>query len=427
MSQYDVAIVGAGPAGLMAALRAADLGLKTVLIERRRDITAITRACCQQLIMDEDFQGETIRLEDDRVVFTRNQFDVAYSGPRLPVPEKYFISSAGHRVRFANPDGSPIVIVIDKGQLLGGLAERCSRQGVRLLSGTGVTAAEDIGTGVTLTCRAGTAEETVSARRLVIAEGVNAALAGRLGLNEGRPCFARALVAMCIVEGWQESGPLALRSYMGTAYRSFTPVITGPALGGPGRTYIAMIGTRDRRPLEAFQDLCTDSPLSATLGGIETVGTLACTATAYASLCVPHAGNVLVIGDAAAYVEVEMQGALTCGFQAGAAVARELEQGDGFSRYTQWWQQSFEFNGDDYLQVAQGFALVPTYADEEIDYLFALIQETTLPGTYNQYRSPRLLWEAINSHSDRIEKERPELHAKIRSKQLSLSDTLQSV
>ena len=44
---------------------------------------------------------------------------------------------------------------------------------------------------------------------------------------------------------------------------------------------------------------------------------MACMATAYSSMKIPYRGNTLVIGDAAAYVEVETQGALTCGYRAG--------------------------------------------------------------------------------------------------------------
>ena len=64
--RYDIAVVGAGPAGLMAAKTAAEHGLKTVLIEKRKDVSKITRACCQLFIMDENFQGETIRIEEGK-------------------------------------------------------------------------------------------------------------------------------------------------------------------------------------------------------------------------------------------------------------------------------------------------------------------------------------------------------------------------
>jgi digeranylgeranylglycerophospholipid reductase len=421
---YDVAVVGAGPAGLMAALTASEAGLQTVLIERRKDIGSITRSCCQQLIMDEDFQGETVQLLPEEIRFTGNAFSVPYGGSRLPVPHKYFVSPGGRRVHFANADGSPIVIVIDKGLLLQGLLDRCVRQGVCFMSAAHVAGIEQADGQVSLRCVQSGHAESVRARKVIIAEGVNAVLTGKCGLNAGRKLFARALCAMFVVDGIDAEGPPALRSYMGAAYQSFAPVITGPALGGAALRYVALIGTRERRPLQTFQNVRTRSPLANQLESARVVKTLGCTATAYSALAVPHTGNILVAGDAAAYVEVEIQGALTCGRRAGRAVAREIENGSGFHEYARWWQESFEFNGEDYLQVAQGFALVPVYGDDEIDYLFTLIEGETLPGTYNQYRSPRLLWQAINRHGDRIQRERPELHAKIHSRQLSLSDML---
>ncbi len=421
---YDVAIVGGGPAGLMAAQTASTLGLKAVLLERRRDIGTISRACCQQLIMDHDYQGETIRLEHNEIVFTKNRFSVAYSGPQLPVCHKYFISPSGHRVHFVKKDGSPIVVVIDKGRMLSGLLEQCLRHGVHFISGANVTGADDTAHGIELSYVHGGKTENVQARKLIIAEGVNAVLAGKFGLNTGRTRYARALCTMLLVDGMDISDASSLESYMGVAYRSFAPVITGPALGAEGRRYIVLIGTKERRPIQIYKDLCAQSPLAESLSGVRTADVLACTATAYSPLTEPHKGNVLVAGDAAAYVEVEMQGAMACGFRAGHAVAREIEGQNGFADYTRWWQESFEFNGKEFMQVAQGFALVPTYSDFELDYLFSLIENETLPGTYSQYTSPKLLWQAIMQHGDRIEREQPGLFEKIHSRKLSLNDSL---
>ena len=139
---------------------------------------------------------------------------------------------------------------------------------------------------------------------------------------------------------------------------------------------------------------------------------------------VPWQGNALVIGDAAAYVEVETQGALMCGYHAGHAAERELGGRHGFEQYTQWWQRSFEFLGDDFMQVAQGFVLVPTYSDDELDYLFGLIEGEVLEGTYNQYKSPKVMWSAILKHQEKIRSERPEIYEKIIKKKVSISDML---
>jgi len=84
---YDVAVIGAGPAGLMAAKTAAEQGLKVVLLEKREDVSKITRACCQQFILDEGYENEFIRLEPGRVIFTRNGFEVTYDGPTSAITD----------------------------------------------------------------------------------------------------------------------------------------------------------------------------------------------------------------------------------------------------------------------------------------------------------------------------------------------------
>ena len=97
---------------------------------------------------------------------------------------------------------------------------------------------------------------------------------------------------------------------------------------------------------------------------------------------------------------------------------------NGFDEYTRWWQSSFEFLGDDFMRVAQGFVLVPTYEDEELDYLFGLVEGERLEGTYNQYKSPRVMWDAILAHTEQIQSERPEIFKKINGSQACLSDML---
>ena len=98
-----------------------------------------------------------------------------------------------------------------------------------------------------------------------------------------------------------------------------------------------------------------------------------------------------------------------CGYQAAKAIIEELQGNNGFEHYSRWWNESFEFNRDDYLLVSQGYALVPTYSDDELDYLFALVEGNTLEGTYSQYKTPKLIWDSILRIKDQIQRERPEL------------------
>ena len=60
---YDVAIVGAGPGGLHTAKWAAKKGRKVVVIEKRKDISKITRYCSEHIILDEGYNGDTIKVD----------------------------------------------------------------------------------------------------------------------------------------------------------------------------------------------------------------------------------------------------------------------------------------------------------------------------------------------------------------------------
>lgn len=421
---YDVAVVGAGPAGLMAAKSAAVLGLKTVLLEKRFGVGLLRRACCEQLIMDRDFQGDTVRLEAGAIVSLENGFHVPYDGPALSVTSKYFVSPAGRGIHFANPDLSPIVMKIDKGILLKGLWDACAQAGVDLRPGVHVGGAHDTGSAVELSVTRNGKSERLTASRLVIADGVNSRLADRMLINTGRQCMATALCVIYYLEGAQGFQPDTLYTFFGRAFRGLAP-ITVNAGRQPGQTSLVVIGNKISPPEKLFCAITSEGALAPRFRGARVAAKLGCAARAYMPLRDPARGNVLVIGDAAAYVEVEMQGALACGFHAGRAAAGELAGRSGFADYTRWWQRSFEFNGEDWMQVAQGFALVPTYTDEELDYLFGLVEGEVLEGTYNQYRSPRLMWGAILRHEERIRAEHPALHEKIRSRaQTMLNDML---
>jgi flavin-dependent dehydrogenase len=421
---YDVAVIGAGPAGLMAAQTAVVKGLKTVVIEKQPDVFKIRRACCQQLVMDENYEQENIKLLDGKLIFPNNGLSVDYHGPAWNITDTYFLSPQGHKIHFTYQDKRPVAIKFDKAILLQSLLENCKKAGVEIRFSTVAYGAKESANAVDLNVNCKGAHAAIRARKIIVADGVNSRIVQTLGMNQNRPLFTSALCIIYTLAGIREFDPKALQWHMGLAYQSKGPVILTPSLEGEDIADLVIMGNNSEPPEQIFYNFTTKSPLARMYKNSQVIARTGCMVRAYMSMKVPYGGNVLVIGDAAAYVEVEVQGALMCGYHAGNAVYKELNGEDGFNQYTVWWQKSFEFNSDEYLLVAQGYALVPTYTDDELDYLFSLVENEALDGAYGQYRAPRLMWNALLRHEEKIAKEQPQLYAKIKkNREMTLKGT----
>lgn len=420
----DLIIVGAGPAGLMAAKTATEMGLSVIIVEKSKSLTHLKRACSAQIILDDGYENEFVHVNDGKITFERNNFEVNYTGQLKNVTDKYYHSPSGHKIHFAHPDRKPFAVKFDKNKLIQDLCKECDNLGVDIRMSTMACEGCDMGDYVKIGLKENDKHYTIEAKKAIIAEGVNAKLTGIFGLNKNRHHFATAHVVKYFLRGVSEDIPNSWNLYYGKAYHSNAAVIVGPSLYGDDTVELTISGSANMRPLSIFENLLTNSPFKNLLANATVLDTHGCAVKAFTSLKKPYTDNVLSIGDSAAFVEVEVQGALMCGYHAAKAIKSELEGKNGFEKYTDWWNKSFEFNRDEYLKVSQGYALVPTYTDDELDYLFSLLEGITLEGTYSQYKTPKLIWDSILQNQDKIETKRPEIFNKILNmNQLTLKGT----
>lgn len=421
----DVLIVGAGPAGLLAARELVTLGKSVLVIEKNSDMGILNRACSMQFILDEDYEGEGVVIGYNELIFPKSGFSVPYNGKLVPVNNKYYHSPKNHLIRFARENGKvPFSYKFNKQQLLKDLYDECVKLGVEFRLGAFAVNGYDTGDHVEIEVRSGSSTETLSGKKLIIAEGVNASLCEKFGMNNNRMHIATALCVKYIVEGITGIENNSWNLYYGSTYHSNAAVIIGPSLYGDDICEVTITGDKLHKPDDIYKLFTTDSPMAKHFASAKLIKKMACSVKAFNAMSDPCNNNVIAIGDSAAMVEVEVQGAFLCGYHASKAVIAELEGTDGWSSYREWWQQSFEFNSDDYMRVSQGYALVPVYADDELDYLFGLIEDRCLYGTYSQYKTPKLIWDSIHEHDEKIKAERPEIFEKmLKMNQMSLSDS----
>ncbi|HUT83203.1 MAG TPA: NAD(P)/FAD-dependent oxidoreductase [Thermodesulfobacteriota bacterium] len=414
--KYDVIIVGAGPAGLMAARTAAERNLTVALIEKRTDITRWTRADCMQFYgFEGDFLGEDIRVEIGRIIFPRNGFEVRYTGGLYPIYSWRCFSPKGHRIDFSSRH--PIAALFDKEALLRDLLGEVEKTGAALFPGTLALKAENLKEGARVLVLDKGQERWLEARKVIAADGINSRITESIGLNRERTFMGRFNVVQYLLEGVQNPYLNSWMQFYGKSISPFAPPHFLPTVQGERLQKLGAIRPAPGNPEDDLKNFMERGYYAAWFKKAKIVSKMGISVKAFLPLARPVMGNVLAVGDAPAFAEVENQGALMCGYHAGGAMLKELKGENGIEEYIDWWQQSFEFLNPEIHRIAQGYAINPYYEDEEIDYLFSLIEGEVLEGTVNQYKIPRRLWDAIFRHRERIQEERPDLFKKIESVQ----------
>jgi len=414
--KYDVIVVGAGPAGLMATKTAAEDGLKVLLIERKKDITEINRVCCQGTFINFTVTGiwgpvkkygylEPISLEvgtdKTRVHFHGPDFSINYNGPLRPYLNMIDFSPSGYRVYREKVDKF-FGFFWEKESLLAGLLSEAEKAGAEVLTEAMALGAENTPDGVKVRVRTKSGEETLEARRAIAADGRESNIVDSLGLNEKRQVLGRrrrggGLVGY-ILEGVETE-------YRLNSWLNFTI----PELGGmdlmmfmlaEDRNGLCFVGGSE--VLDKFMKLPFYEPWFRHARVVRKIATAS--GPVRAPIMEPVAGNVLIIGDAAALIEATNPGAIACGYQGAKATLKELNGQKGYPEYIKWWQKVIETNYPEYPKAAARYHILNRVcSNEEIDYLYHLVQDQA---------GMRVI--LVVKNLERIKDERPELYEKLK-------------
>jgi flavin-dependent dehydrogenase len=439
--KYDLIVVGGGPGGLMAAKVAAEDGLSVLLVERKRNITEINRACAQNLYIhkmnalpgSESESGQPygdgyidpvsveIEAEKTRFHFHVPGFSLDYTGTLRPYLNWINISPSGNQINTYKYNDQPWAYYYDKEAFVAQLLALAERAGVEVRLETTALAAENTKDRVQVWISRKAGEETLEARAAIAADGLPSKIVDSVGLNQNRlsPGSAKLRYVQYIIEGLETGFPDS--SWLCWNIPSLNPTGfpgVGAACMGQWTDNMNMMGTLtvgETSP-ESVLDNFMKHPKWASMfhrARIVKKQAFVISGAMYGPIREPIAGNVVAVGDAAAPIETWIQGAVACSYQAVKAIEKELNGQKGYPDYITWWQQAFAFNTPYYLdRVSKGFTapLSMIVNDEEMDFIFSLFQGR--PGI------PEMM---IAKNLDQIKGARPELGERLTKLAESLS------
>jgi len=422
--QYDLVVVGAGYAGLMAAKTAGENGLKTALIEMKHNITKPLRADCQTLLPmaeGEDYLEETVNYDPKTGVikFVKNDLSFKYDGPYRNIYAFHFYSVDGEFVKFGEPseqrkrgDKGRISIALDKSKVLSSLLGQAKTAGVEVFPGTVVTGVSKIDGGVKVTSNLG---KDFTATFAIAADGANSRIAQILGFNKDRGYYSSMTVLGYYSKDLKVPDP-DTAYYIGAQYEN-TSLIVAVVPRPYEKEHVVVFISVDCRVdlLKFYKYLTEETKISSWFKGAKSELVNSSCNNMWSTIEKPYKDNVLLVGDVIWCQESENFGALYSGGMAARAVANAIKSNnpteEGIKGYLQWWDSAF-YNNPKYQhdQLMANYLLGIVLNNEEISYLFSKIN-VTLKASMHPYLLLTDLGKAIGPIAPEIQKEKPQILA----------------
>jgi flavin-dependent dehydrogenase len=417
---YDLIVVGAGPAGLMAAKTAGENGLRVALLERKTHPEKITRSCCMALMGINEFTfGDHVifNQRDKRLCFLLNGFSVSYEGPYKFLYTFKVYSADGHMVETKRLEGGKACQVsIDKGILIESMLEEVRKNNVDVFLGINVTEVEKSKEGVKIMGN-GRAFNGVFA---ISADGLNSRVARCLGFNKERKFYGTLIGQLDYMKGVELPDPVSHTHVECGMEASVLGCFTPAAV--EDEFIIFFGGFNTEADIEAKAHAIKNKPLfSSWFKNARMIEKTVVSANMWDYIAEPYKNNVLLIADAAWGPQVGIDKAMVFGWKAANVVTmahceRKYDR-EGISSYLEWWKQNYCERYDYSLALRRNFSGFLT--EEEFNYFLSLFKEPVdfhLNG-YNLtvYTHERQLSKQMEEIMPIIKRERPEIFTKLQA------------
>ena len=387
MTDYDVIVVGCGPAGMMAVGELAKKGIKVLGIDKKPRLDVNIRTASGYCFLDQPFNKEWIKCIPKGPVtdleYTDGGFTVTYSAPMEGVHHSHMFSDTGRHWQ-ASTRVKPFYHLFEPARCHADRYKWATAQNAQFMTGTSFVNCSQTDKQVEVLVRKDGKNKTLTCKKLIASDGLVSRVAKVTGVNSQRLNFGmKGPTIEYEMDGVEMPYPRGDAFFFGS--KNFGGMSGGVIMvPSPHGEKCYRAETMSVLPASTSTDIIEyfihKSPFASWFKNIKILEISGVIVEFFGPLNVPKLGNILYVGDSAAYGECLYQCAVMCGYKSAQCVEMELKGQKGYDEYCDWWADHFEWvkNPKRMADYTKRVLFPRFFTVQELDFLFELSEKNPI-------------------------------------------------